>query len=312
MISLNTTSRFSTLLGKAVIYAIFAACTVVFILYIIQYFGAKYADEKLQEQLKHSGLTSQVYYEKVHFDPFTLTPSFEKVRIGDEKAPWLRFARISFNSYPLNQPSLDIDFWIEESSITELSRDTGRLMRAAGIEMLLGKGSFSSNIDADPLQTRFYLNIKDVGKVSWESSVTLLNPTLSVAELRSDVLASVALGQPDAMLSIYGDDIALHALSLRYEESGLVNHLFPTEHLSERAQQAQKNAFKFGSQVLGLTKANSNDADHIAETLTKFLAQPESMTLSIEPSKPLTLKQLARLAGEGELYPRSQMTLSIP
>ncbi|TYL48730.1 hypothetical protein [Marinomonas sp. IMCC 4694] len=309
---MNTTSRFKTLLGKAVIYCIFAACAVIVILYTIQYFGAKYADEKLQEQLTYSGLTSQVHYEKVYFDPFTLTPSFEKVRIGNESAPWLRFARISFNSYPLTYPNVDIDFWIEESAITEVSRDTGRIMQAAGIETLLGKGKFSSHTEGQQVSTAFQLHIKDVGKLSFSSYINLLNDTLNVPEIRSDLLASFALGQPEAILSIYGDDIALGTLSLRYEEAGLVNHVFPAKPLSERAQQAQKNAFTFGSQVLGLAKANSNNAAHIAETLTKFLAQPESITLSIEPSNPVTLKQLVRSAREDALYSRSQMTLSIP
>ncbi|MBR7889137.1 hypothetical protein J9B83_09305 [Marinomonas sp. A79] len=308
---MNTTSRFQTLLGKAVIYCIFIACGVVFLLFGIQHFGAKYAERAFLKQLEQSGLTPLVHYEKVHFDPFTLTPSFEQVRVGNPEAPWLHFARIAFNSYPLTHPNLDISFWVQESAIEEVSRDTGRLMRAAGIDTLLAKGTFSSQTEGQAVNTHFDLIIKDVGKVSLSSHINLLNDAINLPELRSDLLASIALGQPEAMLNLYGDDIELSSLSARYDEAGLVAHLLPAQPMSARATQAQKDAFAFGSQMLGLAPANSPEAKHIATTLTDFLADPQTIRLAVTPDTAVSLTQLARYASEGRLYQTSQMNLSV-
>ncbi|MCB5162276.1 hypothetical protein [Marinomonas algarum] len=310
---MNTTSRLQTWLGNVFIYCLLTASVVVFALFGIQYIGKKYAEDAFQQQLQRAGLTSLVHYDSVHFDPFTLTPSFENVRVGSVVTPWLHFARISFNHYPLTHPNLDIDFWVKESSIADLSRDTGHLMRAAGVDTLLGKGSLSSHTDANELITQLHVNIKDMGKVTLESHINVLSSSLSLTELRSDLLASFALGQPEAMLSLYGETIELHRLMLKYEEAGLIRHLFPSSSQSPQSadysQETQKR-FRLVSQAMGLAPKESKEANEIANALTRFLRQPETLTLFIEPETPTSIKQLMHFSEQEQLYRRSKMTLT--
>lgn len=306
----NIGSKLKSGLGKAVTYFILLSCFAVLLIYLVQRFGGDYAEQKIQEQLELSGLAPFVHYESVHLDPFTLTPSLENVSFGNEYSPWLRFARISLNSYPIKYPDLDVDFWIQESPIDSLSRDTRNLMRAAGIETLLGKGSFTSKVEGNKVSSSFALDIKDIGKLAWASDISVLDKTIAMDNLRSDVIASFALGQPEALPIIYGDAIEVHSLKVEYEESGLIAHLVPKSAISRDSNENQLNGLKYMSQALGLAPANSKEAEQIAETLLTFLKQPEKLNLTLSPSSAISLKELALLANEGTLYKDSKMELS--
>ncbi|NLQ19114.1 hypothetical protein HGG82_16045 [Marinomonas sp. M1K-6] len=306
---MNTTSKFQTLLGKVLTYFILLSCLAILGLYAVQRFGAQYAEEKIQEQLERSGLASLVRYQSVYFNPFTLTPSLEGVSVGAENAPWLRFARISFNSYMIKHPNLDIDFWIQESPIDGLSRDTGRLMRAAGIDTLLGKGSFTSQIKNEHVSSVLKIDIKDLGKITLDSAITRLNNSVDLSDLRTDLLASLALGQPEALAIIYGEGIELHSLTVKYEELGLIHHLFPPSDLQPKVIQDQLITLSLASQALGLAPADSPQAKQIATAVQAFLQEPKQLTLAMSPASPISLKALTLLANEGTLYKNSQMTL---
>ena len=307
---MNISPKLQNLLGKAITYFILLSCMAIFIIYLVQRFGTQYAEDKIQEQLNQSGLAPFVHYESIHLDPFTLTPSLENVSFGNENAPWLRFARISLNSYPIKYPNLDVDFWIQESPIDSLSRDTRHLMRAAGINTLLGKGSFTSKVKGENVSSHFKLDIKNLGKLDLSSKISLLDSSIVMSDLRSDVLASFALGQPEALPIIYGDAIELHSLKVNYEESGLIAHLFPQSAILQDSPENQLNGLKYMSQALGLAPADSEEAKHVAETLLMFFMQPEKLSLTMQPSSALNLKQLALMANEGSLYKDSKMTLS--
>ncbi|AWX99700.1 hypothetical protein A8139_06570 [Marinomonas primoryensis] len=300
----------ATKLAKALTALILLSCLAIFVLYLIQRYGAQYAEHKIQEQLEHSGLTSFVHYESIHFDPFTLTPSLENVRFGADSWPWLRFARISLNQYPIKYPDLDMDFWIQESPIASVSGDTRRWMRAAGIETLLGKGSFSSKAEGEKVLSQFKLDIKDVGEISLSSNINLLDQTINLPELRSDLLASFALGQPEAMLIMYGKAIELRSLDMTYQDAGLIHHLFPQPAILQESKQSQLDYLTFRSQALGLAAVDSKEAKQIASAIWAFLNKPEKLTLSLSPSSPINLKALALSASEERLYKDSNMTIT--
>ena len=306
----NTITKLQAGLGKAVTYFILLSCLAIFAIYLIQRFGTSYAEEKIQEQLTQSGLAPFVHYESIHLDPFTLTPSLENISFGNENAPWLRFARISFNSYPINYPDLNVDFWIKESPINSLSRETRHIMRAMGIDTLLGKGSFSSNVEGENVSSQFKLDIKDIGKFDVSSKVDILDRSIDMSDLRSDILASFALGQPEALPIIYGDAIELHALDMRFAESGLFAHLFPQASSLQGQEEQILLELKQFSQTLGLAPANSTEATVIAKTLQAFLKQPEQLTLNLSPSSPISLKELTLMASQDTLYKDSNMKLS--
>jgi hypothetical protein len=306
---LNISTKLQNGLGKAITYFILLSCMAIFIIYLVQRFGTQYAEDKIQEQLNQSGLAPFVHYESIHLDPFTLTPSLENVSFGNENAPWLRFARISFNSYPIKYPDLDVEFWIQESPIGSLSRDTRNLMRAGGIETLLGKGSFTSKIEGEKVSSQFKLDIKGIGKLDLSSKIYVLDHGIVMSDLRSDVLASFALGQPEALPIIYGDAIELHSLEVKYEESGLITHLFPQSAVLRDSPENQSNSLRYASQALGLAPADSEEAKHVAETLLTFLMQPEKLSLTMQPSSALSLKELVLMANKGTLYKDSKMTL---
>lgn len=309
-LKLNISTKLLNGLGKAVTYSILLSCMAIFVIYLVQRFGTQYAEDKIQEQLDLSGLAPFVHYESVHLNPFTLTPSLENVSFGNENAPWLRFARISFNSYPIKYPDLDVDFWIQESPIDSLSRDTRHLMRAGGIETLLGKGFFTSEVEGEKVSSQFKLDIKDIGKLDLSSKISVLDHSIVMSDLRSDVIASFALGQPDALPIIYGSAIELRSLEVKFEESGLIAHLFPKSAILRDSQEDQLNGLRYASQALGLASADSKEAKYIAKTLLAFLMQPEKLNLTMQPSSALSLKELALMMNEGTLYKDSNMTLS--
>ncbi|QUX90683.1 hypothetical protein CYL31_04375 [Marinomonas sp. A3A] len=306
----NIVTKLQSGLGRALTYFILLSCLAILVLYLVQRFGTQYAEDKIQEQLNQSGLAPFVHYESIHLDPFTLTPSLENVSFGNENSPWLRFARISLNSYPIKYPDLDVDFWIQKSPIDSLSRETRGLMRAAGVDTLLGKGSFTSKVEGENVSSHFKLDIKDLGKLDLTSKINLLDNSIVMSDLRSDVLASFALGQPEALPIIYGDAIELHSLDVKYEESGLISHLFPPSVILQDSPENQLNRLENICQALGLAPADSEEAEHIAETLLAFLKQPKKLSLTLSPSSAISLKELALLASEGMLYKDSKMTLS--
>ena len=309
-LKLNISTKLLNGLGKAVTYSILLSCMAIFVIYLVQRFGAQYAEEKIQEQLEHSGLKPFIHYESVHLNPFTLTPSLENVSFGNENAPWLRFARVSFNSYPIKYPNLDVDFWIQESPIDSLSRDTRHLMRGVGIDTLLGKGSFTSKVEGEKVSSQFKLDIKDIGKLDLSSKINILDHSIIMSDLRSDVIASFALGQPEALPIIYGNAIELHSLEMKYEESGLIAHLFPKSAILRDSRASQLNGLKYASQALRFAPADSKEANNIAEILLAFLMQPEKLNLVMQPASALTLKELTLMTNEGTLYKDSKMTLS--
>ncbi|MFT2098099.1 hypothetical protein ACMUMQ_07030 [Marinomonas sp. 2405UD66-6] len=290
-------------------------------LYAIKYFGTQYTEEALKKQLDDAGLTPFVHYQTVHFNPFTLTPSIEEVSFGFENSPWLQFSRISLNSYPLTYPDLDVDFWIKNSPAESLSYDTRRLMKIAGITTLLGKGSLSSTINEDQVTSQFKLDIKDLGILSTSSHIRLLNNELSMHEIRTDLLASIAMGQPLGLFFIHGEALEINDLDIRYQDSGLVTRLIPDTPKSQQEENQLASLLKFLSQSLGVAKANSVEADEITNTLVDFLkpsqdpslntqASKKQLRLQMSPSKPLSLQELALMAHETRLYKDSNMRLT--
>ncbi|MEP0072425.1 MAG: hypothetical protein ABJE79_06955 [Marinomonas sp.] len=290
-------------------------------LYTIKYFGTQYTEEALQKQLEDAGLTPFVHYQTVHFNPFTLTPSIEEVSFGFENLPWLQFSRISLNSYPLTYPDLDVDFWIKNSPAESLSNDTRRLMQAAGITTLLGKGSLSSKINENQVASQFKLDIKDLGVLSTSSHIRLLNNELSMHEIRTDLLASIAMGQPLGLFFIHGKALEINDLDIRYQDAGLVTRLIPEAPKTQQEDNQLASLLKFLSQSLGVAKANSVEADEIANALVGFLkpsqdpssntqASKKRLRLQMSPSKPLSLQELALMAHETRLYKDSNMQLT--
>ena len=300
-----------SLIAKLFTRFVLLSCLVVFVVYGVQRFGGHYANEKAQEKIAQAGLSGLVQYDSLYFNPFSLTPSLENVRVGPANAPWLTFARLSFNSYIIKHPNLDIDFWIQKSDAAELSRDTAALMRAAGIDTLLGKGHLSSEIENDKLTWAFHLDIKDVGKLTLSADITLLDKTTLIRDLRADALASIAMGQPSALLSIYEDDIEIGSLTLQYEELGLVQHRYPISPDDPDNNLAIASHTLGLAAALGLAQEGSTEATDIDNALKAFLIAPKNLTLSVQPAAPLSLRALRNLAEQGTLYQDGQITLQV-
>ena len=288
-----------------------ALCVVVVLIYAIKHFGTQYAQEQIDARLKDSGLNEFVHYEEIHFNPLTLTPSLEQVTLGAKSAPWLRLARLSFNHYPLFQPDLDIDFWIAESPVAELSRDSARIMRTLGLETLLGKGHFSSTKNEDHLASYLALDIKDLGRIVWDSQTQLTKPNESISTMRTDLLASLALGQPEAMLILYGEHVAFEEVRIRYQENGMIEHLLPAAEMANYSDNDLNYLIQAASETLGLAPFGSPEAQQIAETFLAFIKQPESLTLTMKPDQALDLKDITLLLGDKNLYQQANMQLSL-
>ncbi|MEO9656010.1 hypothetical protein [Marinomonas sp.] len=288
-----------------------ALCVVVVLIYAVKHFGTQYAQEQIDVRLNESGLSAFVHYEDIHFNPLTLTPSLEQVTLGEKSAPWLRLARVSFNHYPLFQPDLDIDFWIAESPTTELSRDSVRIMRTLGLETLLGKGHFSSTKKADQLASYLSLDIKDLGRIVWDSQIQLTKPNESINTMRTDLLASLALGQPEAMLILYGEHVAFEDVRIRYQENGMIEHLLPASEMSNYSDNDLSYLIQAASETLGLASIGSSEAQQIGETLLAFIKQPEHLTLTMKPNQAIDLKDITLLLGDKDLYQQANMQLSL-
>ena len=297
-------------MAKAVSFLILAACVVIFALYLIQKFGAEYAEEKIQQRITTAGLQTLIKYDSVHLDPFTLTPSLENVRFGPNSAPWLNFARISFNSYLFKQPNLDVDFWIKETPVNQLSRETATLFRQAGLKHVLGKGSFQSTLDGDTLESHLHLDIKDAGKLNVISHTELSKQDLSLVDLRTDLLASVALGQPEAILYLYGERLNIEQLSVSYQDTGLAEHLF-----NDWSQHSNEWRMLKLSQIvdqLKLAPEDSLDALNLARTLDQYLLEPATLSLTFSPNTAMNLKQLALIAEQKMLAQQAKLKVTLP
>ncbi len=296
-------------MAKAVSFLILAACVAIFALYLIQKFGAEYAEEKIQQRITAAGLKAFIEYDSVHLDPFTLTPSLENVRFGPKSAPWLNFARISFNSYLFKQPNLDVDFWIKDTPVDLLSRDTAAWFRQAGLEQVLGKGSFQSTLDGDILQSHLNLDIKDAGKLDLISHTQLATQDLSLVDLRTDLLASVALGQPEAVLYLYGEQLSIDQLSVTYQDTGLAQHL--SGDWPQRLREWRIAKLEHLMDQLKLAPQGTSNALALARTLDQYLLNPTQVSLTFSPNEAMNLKQLALIAEQKMLARQAKLKVTL-
>lgn len=292
-------------LAKGVALFILIACIAIFVLYLVQKFGSNYAEEKIQQRIQNAGLTQLIQYERLHLDPFTLTPSLENVRIGPASAPWLYLARISFNSYLFKQPNLDVDFWIKETPVNQLDASSASLFRQVGLQTLLGKGHFRSQVEGDKVTTQLHLDIKDVGKWNITSDSLVDQSPLNLMELRTDLLASIALGQPEAVLIIYGDKLKLAQARLDFDNLGLYQHLLQTWQAPDMAILSLQNQIS----QLGLAPANSVAALEMARSLYSLIERDQNLSLQLQPAEPISLKKLVLFAGEDDLAESANMTI---
>ncbi|WP_394181904.1 hypothetical protein [Marinomonas posidonica] len=297
-------------IAKAVSFLILAACAVIFALYLTQKFGAEYAEEKIQQRITNAGLQTLIKYDSVHLDPFTLTPSLENVRFGPNSAPWLNFARISFNSYLFKQPNLDVDFWIKETPVNQLSRETAALFRQAGLKHVLGKGSFQSTLEGDTLESHLNLDIKDAGKLNVISHTQLSKQDLSLVDLRTDWLASVALGQPEAILYLYGEQLSIEQLSITYQDMGLLQHL--SGDWPQRSNEWRILKLNQIMDQLKLAPQGSSNALELARTLDQYLLEPATLSLTFSPNTAMNLKQLALIAEQKMLAQQAKLKVTLP
>ena len=313
---MSTVKKFVTTLkenGARIVFVCFMLFGLAVLgLYGLKHFGTQYAEKQVQEQLEHAGLLPFVHYENLHFNPFTLTPSLENVRFGVDSAPWLKFSRISFNSYPLTYPNLDVDFWLQESKPEDLSYETEYWMHITGLKTLLGKGSIKSEIDEENVTTHIDLDIHNIGQLSIDSDITLLNSDVSMHEFRTDLLASIALGQPEAVLIIHGESIELNALSLEYEEQGLIHGWVPNPPATPEEEYELFETLRYSSEAFGLAYVDSQEADHIANVMLNFLSSPTKLKMTMAPKEPINLSDLVLFISNSHLYSMSNMTLSSP
>ncbi len=282
-------------------------------LYGLKHFGTLYAKQKVQEQLQRAGLTPFVHYDTLHFNPFTLTPSLENVRFGnDDSAPWLKFSRISFNSYPLTYPNLDVEFWLEESQPSDLSDETAYWLYVAELDTLIGKGSIVSTVDGHNVTSDIELDIKDLGKLSTHSNLNLVGSEVSMSELRTDLLASIALGQPEAVLIIHGDQVEVDAFEMTYQDQGLIKDWLQNPPSTPEEKYELFDTLRYSSETFGLAYVDSQEADHIANVMLNFLISPQSLKIAMNPKEPINLSDLVLSMSNSRLYSLSNMTLSIP
>jgi hypothetical protein len=289
----------TAIIGLLLVGAIFLA---------LKYFGTRYAIQMIDDQIQESGLTPLIHYQKVSFDPLTLTPSLHSVSIGNKNAPWLRFSQIKFNSLPAIYPKLDIEFQFDSRS-QPLARDTRRLMAIAGIKQLAGHGRFLSTPKGNNINSSLTLDISQVGKLLLTSNMDILDANFSLNELRSDFLASMALGQLDAMPILYGDSIALHNLAFRFQDNGLTRHIWPNAQNTRN----NKDTLAFLKTLInntGLAPYESIQAEHIATQIQDFLTKPQRLSFSMMPKQAIKLATLMTLFQNKSLYRESEMNLA--
>ncbi|BFM50719.1 hypothetical protein [Marinomonas sp. THO17] len=296
----------TTKLAKGVAFFIVLACIAIFVLYLVQKFGSNYAEEKIQQRIRNAGLTHLIHYERLHLDPFTLTPSLEEVRIGPASAPWFYLARISFNSYLFKKPNLDVNFWIKETPVNQLAASSASLLRHAGLQTLLGKGHFRSQVDGDEVTSQLHLDIKDLGKWNLTSDSLVDQSPLNLTEVRTDLLASIALGQPEAVLIIYGDKLKLEEAQLSFDNAGLYQHLLQAWQTPDLALLSLQNHIA----QWGLAPANSRTARQMAQGLYQLIEQDQSLAVTLQPADPISLKEWVLLTGEKGVAESTNMAIS--
>lgn len=293
---------------RIMVGAIVILCLAVLTIYVMKHVGTQYAQQKINDQLAQSGLKDLVHYESINFDPFTLTPSLNNVSVGIKSAPWLQFASITFNHFALHYPNLDIDFWIEQNSASELSGNTGPPIRADNVQTLLGKGSFTSRSHGERVLSHFTLDMKELGILNIASDVNVLDRNIVISEFRADLLASLALGQPEAIFILYGERLEFRSLNIQYIDAGFINHWWPESSTPTSSTNHLRSIVKSNIQALGLT-TNSPDAEHIADSIIAFIQQPNTLNLSLLPPLPINLKELTLLFGDKNLYKGSNMRI---
>ncbi|MDB4837516.1 hypothetical protein OAH87_03515 [Marinomonas sp.] len=299
----HSTDQTQYKVGTLFIKILMVFCVLVLAIYFAKHFGTQYAEKKVQEQLDRSGLAPFVDYKTLHFNPFEIAVSLEDVSAGLASAPWLTFSRITLNYHPTQPSHIDIDFWIKQSAAAELSTETQLWMRKAGIDTLLGKGSFSSLQQGESVTSELTIIIKDVGEIIGSSDIKLFDQNISMMELRTDMLASMAMGQPEGVFIIHGDAVQIQSARLAYTDMGLAKHVFP--------QQPDNRVIYGIIEKLGLAHQYSAEAEHIAKTVSHFFqSQNKTLITEVSPSPPITLKDATLLISDKLLYKKTGMSIS--
>ncbi|WP_133012856.1 hypothetical protein [Marinomonas flavescens] len=273
-----------------------------------KYFGTRYATQVIDKQIHESGLAPLIHYKSISFNPLTLTPVMHSVSIGNKRYPWLRLTHIKFNYLPVIYPKLNVDFQFDDNKTSFIARDTRRLMTLMGIQQLTGQGHFLSAPKEGNIDSTLTLQVDQVGHLFFNSNIDILNQDVSLQEFRSDLLASMALGQLDAIPILYGDSIAFHKIALRFRDEGLIKRQWPE--FSAKSSHEALPYFKTLSAYLGLAPYHSIQNHHISTQVTTFLTKANTLSFSMAPKQPIKLKTLMQFVRNESLYENSDMSLS--
>ncbi|REG84985.1 hypothetical protein [Marinomonas pollencensis] len=271
--------------------------------FALKYVGSRYTTQIITQQIEESGLTPLIHYKKITFDTLTLSPVMHSVSIGNQRYPWLRFSKITFNALPINYPQLDIEFQFDDSQ-QPLARDTQRLLAIAGVNQLTGHGRFLSKPNGNNIDSTLTLTMPHLGQLYLSTNLDILDADFSLHELRSDLLASLALGQLDAMPILYGESVALHKLALRFQDNGLTKQIWPHSQSNEK-----RLLVKSIINSIGLAAYDSPQAEYLATQFENFLANPKQLSFSMLPKKAIKLSSLMKFSQEKSLYLKSDMAL---
>lgn len=298
--------------SKKVKWIILSTLCCFFILFVtVKELGTYYTKKIIDRRLQEAGLSAFIHYQTISFQPFTLTPSLESVTLGNERYPWLALKTLSMKWLPLTYPNLDVSFQFDPSK--PLARDSHYLLSKLGIHALRGSGHFVSNKTDKQLTSKLTLDIQQVGTLHWMSKLDLLTDSVSLQEFRSDLLASMALGQMSAMPILYGDSIAFETVDVRFHDSGLVAHLFP--HPPSKQQGSSSEQVPITAKLentiatLGLAKTGSNASKYIADQLFTFWQQPNTLTITMTPKRAISLTDIMLLSQEKQLYDGAKITI---
>jgi len=124
------------------------------------------------------------------------------------------------------------------------------------------------------------------------------------------LLASVALGQPEAILYLYGERLNIEQLSVSYQDTGLAEHLF-----NDWSQHSNEWRMLKLSQIvdqLKLAPEDSLDALNLARTLEQYLLEPATLSLTFSPNTAMNLKQLALIAEQKMLAQQAKLKVTLP
>lgn len=277
----------------------------------LKFFGTRYLENQLQQQLTQAGLMGLVHYSKLNLDLFSLTVSLNDVSLGRENAPWIRLHDIHFKHILLNYPDLDINFTLENSDQKTLSRKTRLYMALAGINVLQGQGYIKSKIKGDELDSNIQLQLNQSGTLQLASRLSINTTGVTLETLRSDLLASLALGQPEAMVFLYGDNLRLKSLKLQYQEEGLVQRYMTSFGLNKGTRDYLVSTIDSGVSSLGLAPWQSPAAKEIANTLTDFLLSPNRLQIALLPPSYVTLNELSAFLTNKTFYSNTNMKIEV-